>query len=251
MRAFFVTGTDTGVGKTLISVSLAAYFSRIKGLDVGVMKPFETGLPLDRTELFPCDAKSLKEASGSTDGISTINPITFLNPLAPEAAAELENKTVDMEAVDRAYQDITGRHDITIIEGAGGILVPIRDGFFFADLISRWDLPVVIVSRLSLGTINHTLLTCRALQDRGVRVIGAVLNDTEGSDDVAARTNPGMIRKYLPAPLLGIFPFYKGPGGESPDFDFLARTAASRLDVDAIYDGALLRSPQNISGRPR
>lgn len=249
--AVFVTGTDTGVGKTLVSVSLAAYFSRMKGLRVGVMKPFETGLPADRTELFPCDALALKTASGSSDDISLITPCSFGLPLAPETAAGLEHRTIDLEPIDRAFQEIVKSHDITIVEGAGGILVPIKEDFFFSDLISRWDLPVVVVARLGLGTINHTLLTCRFLQSQGTRVIGVVLNDTEGADDVAARTNPDMLRKYLTVPLLGVLPYLKGPEGEGPDAGFLAGIAAARLDMGAIYDGAVPRPPESTSGRPR
>ncbi len=238
-----MTGTDTGVGKTLVSVSLAAFYSLTMGLKVGVMKPFETGLPLDRTELFPCDAKSLKDASGSTDELSVINPCTFELPLAPETAAQMDGKTIDLEAVDRVYRNIAASHDITLVEGAGGILVPIVEGFFFIDLIARWKLPVVVVGRLGLGTINHTLLTCRALQSRGIRVIGVVLNDTEGSGDVAARTNPDMLRKYLDVPLLGVVPHLKGTDGETPARDILARLASTHIDTKTIYDGAVLQSP--------
>ncbi|HEY3275743.1 MAG TPA: dethiobiotin synthase [Syntrophorhabdaceae bacterium] len=242
MRALFVTGTDTGVGKTLASVSLAAYFSRIKGLSVGVMKPFETGLPLDRTEFFPCDAKSLKDASGSRDSLASINPCTFQKPLAPEAAALEEGKGIDLDATERICRDIVKNHDITIVEGAGGILVPIKENFFFQDLMKKWSLPVVVVARLGLGTINHTLLTCRSLESEGIRTIGVILNDSEGSSDVATRTNPGMLRKYLPVPLLGIMPYLEGFGDGGADLDRLGRMAATNLDVEAIYDGATLRS---------
>jgi len=243
MRAFFVTGTDTGVGKTLASASLAAFFSLKMGLSVGVMKPFETGLPVDRTELFPCDAKALKDASGSADDLTVINPVTFVQPLAPEAAAELDGKTIDLAVVDRAYEKIAGAHDISLIEGAGGILVPIMEGFFFIDLIARWVLPTVVVGRLGLGTINHTLLTCRALRDRGIRVIGVVLNDTEGSDDTAARTNPDMLRKYLDVPLLGVIPHLGGSERKNPAREELAAIASSHIDTKSIFDGAVLQSP--------
>jgi dethiobiotin synthetase len=243
IRAFFVTGTDTGVGKTLASTCLAAYFSRNKGLSVGVMKPFETGLPTDRTELFPCDAKSLKEASGTSDDLGVINPCTFELPLAPEAAALQEGKEIDLESAERTYKGIEKSHDITIVEGAGGVLVPIKDNFFFQDLIKRWSLPVVVVARLGLGTINHTLLTCRSLQSEGIRVIGVILNDTDNSGDVAVKTNPRMLRKYLTVPILGVMPYLEGREGQCPDPDLLARIAATRLDVDTIYDGAALRSP--------
>jgi len=243
MRAFFVTGTDTGVGKTLVSVSLAAFFSLEMGLSVGVMKPFETGLPVDRTELFPCDAKALRDASGSTDDLAVINPVTFVQPLAPETAAELDGKTIDLAVVDRAYEKIAGSHDISLVEGAGGVLVPIMEGFFFADLIARWALPTAVVGRLGLGTINHTLLTCRALRDRGIRVIGVILNDTEGSDDTAARTNPDMLRKYLDVPLLGVIPHLGTSERENPGRKELARIAAAHIDTKSIYDGAALQSP--------
>ena len=251
MRAIFVTGTDTGVGKTLVSVCLAAYFSGIKRLCVGVMKPFETGLPVDRTELFPCDALALKTASGSADDISLITPCSFRLPLAPETAARLEDKEVDLAPVDRAFQEIVESHDITIIEGAGGVLVPIMENFFFADLIVRWGLPVVVAARLGLGTINHTLLTVKFLESQGTRVIGVVLNDTEGDDGVAARTNPDMLRKYLTVPVLGVLPHLEGPEWRDPDPGTLADMAAARLDMDAIYDGAIPRPPESTSGRPR
>ena len=243
MRAFFVTGTDTGVGKTLVSVSLAAFFSLKMGLRVGVMKPFETGLPVDRTELFPCDAKALRDASGSTDDLAVINPVTFVQPLAPETAARLDGKTIDLAVVDRAYEKIIGSHDISLVEGAGGILVPIMEGFFFADLIARWALPTVVVGRLGLGTINHTLLTCRTLTARGIRIIGVVLNDTEGSDNTAAKTNPDMLRKYLDVPVLGVVPHLGGSERENPARERLAGIAAAHIDTKSIYDGAVLQSP--------
>ena len=250
MRAIFVTGTDTGVGKTLVSACLAAYFSRMNALSVGVMKPFETGLPYSRTEFFPCDGLALKTASGSTDDISVITPCSFDLPLAPETAAHLEHKEVDLTPIDRAFREIVKSHDITIIEGAGGILVPIKEDFFFSDLILRWALPVVVVARLGLGTINHTLLTVRLLQSQGTIVIGVILNDTDGGDDVAGRTNPDMLRKYLTVPILGVLPYLQGPERESPDAGILAGIAKARLDMDAIYDGAIPRSPESTSGRP-
>ncbi len=243
MRAFFVTGTDTDVGKTFVSVSLAAHFSLNGGLSVGVMKPFETGLPNDRSEGYPCDGLSLRAASGSEDDLSLISPYTFSLPLAPEPAARIDGKEIDLGIVDRAYERIVRNHDITIVEGAGGVLVPIMDGFFFNDLIRRWNIPAVIVSRLGLGTINHTLSTCRILQGQEIRVIGVILNDTEDIDKPAMRTNPDILRKYLSVPILGIFPPVKGIEGKTPDRECAARLCADHIDTNAIYDGALLQTP--------
>ncbi|MBP1747744.1 MAG: bioD [Deltaproteobacteria bacterium] len=205
MKDIFVTGTDTGVGKTAVSCGLAAYLSLRKGCDVGVMKPFESGNEASRRAMTG-DAWTLKQASGSPDDIRDINPYNFKAPLAPEPAAMLENAHIDIARVTSVYRQLADRHDIVIVEGAGGILVPIRDGYFYSDLIAAWQIPVIVVSRLTLGTINHTLLSCHYLRSIGVSVSGVILNDMLGENDIASQTNPGMLEKYLTVPLLGIFP---------------------------------------------
>ena len=206
MKSIFITGTDTGVGKTAVSASLAAYLSVKKGLGVGVMKPFESGIEMHGEDRSGGDAWILRGASGTSDEIRDINPYRFNVPLAPEAAAALEGVPIDIDRVTKVYNALLGRHDTVIVEGAGGLLVPIIEGFFYADLIRSWEVPVVVVSRLTLGTINHTLLTTRYLGSIGARVLGVVLNDTEGLSDAASRTNPEMLKKYLDVPLLGVFP---------------------------------------------
>lgn len=205
MKSIFITGTDTGVGKTAVACSLAAYLSLKKGRDVGVMKPFESGGDASAGEMIG-DAWSLKAASGSQDPIRDINPYNFNAPLAPEPAAMQENADIDIGRVMAAYRRLRDRHDVVIVEGAGGILVPIRDGYFYSNLIADMEAPVVLVSRLTLGTINHTLLSCRYLKTIGVEVCGVILNDMTGENDIASETNPAMLRKYLEIPLLGIFP---------------------------------------------
>ncbi len=205
MKSIFITGTDTGVGKTAVACSLAAYLSLKKGRDVGVMKPFESGGDASAGEMAG-DAWSLKAASGSQDSIRDINPYNFKAPLAPEPAAMRENADIDVGRVMAAYRKLCDRHDVVIVEGAGGILVPVRDGYFYSDLMVDMGAPVVLVSRLTLGTINHTLLSCRYLKSIGVEVSGVILNDMTGENDIASETNPEMLRKYLEVPLLGIFP---------------------------------------------
>lgn len=205
MKNIFVTGTDTGVGKTAVSCGLAAYLSLRKGCNVGVMKPFESGNAASGREMTG-DAWALKAASGSADDIRDINPYNFKAPLAPEAAAMRENADIEVGRVTSAYRELCGRHDVVIVEGAGGILVPIKEGYFYSDLMADLAAPVVIVSRLTLGTINHTLLSCRYLKAVGVAVSGVILNDMTGEKDIASETNPSMLEKYLEVPLLGIFP---------------------------------------------
>jgi dethiobiotin synthetase len=224
MKALFVTGTDTAVGKTVITSAMAAFFSLKRALDVGVMKPFETGLSKSTKDLLPWDAICLKEASGNNDSLDDITPYTFGPPLAPEVAATLEHVSIDLSITDAVYKDLTSRHELLLIEGAGGVLVPIKKDFFFVDLIKRWNIPTLIVSRLSLGTINHTLLTAQYLRFRGVKVVGVIVNDTEGLADLPAKTNPDVLRKYLDIPLLGVFPHKK-------EFEKGARDRALLADV--------------------
>ncbi|MBA4390273.1 MAG: dethiobiotin synthase [Syntrophus sp. (in: bacteria)] len=234
VKTIFITGTDTGVGKTAISAGLCAFLSLRKGLDVGVMKPFESGLPKERKSELSCDAEFLKEASGSHDDLKEISPYTFEAPLAPETAARQEKIIIDMDMVNGTYESLLERHDVLVVEGAGGVFVPIKKGFFFADLMKAWNIPVIIVSRLGLGTINHTLLTHAFLQSRGIKVIGVILNDMEGVSDLAAETNPEMLREYLDAPVLGIFPHTKALLDGTMNRESLAEIFAVNIDTETI-----------------
>lgn len=235
MKDIFVTGTDTGVGKTIISSSVAAYLSVVKGLDVGVMKPFESGIETTDDRGFD-DTWTLKKASGSQDTVNEINPYLFKAPLAPEAAAAQENASIDIDFVTSAYHSLTDRHDVVIVEGAGGLLVPITDGFFYADLIRSWQAPVIVVSRLTLGTINHTLLTCNHLRSIGAKVLGVILNDTDGISDIASQTNPAMLKKYLHVPLLGVFPHTPDLFKNGVDRERLADLLAKNIDC-SVFEG--------------
>lgn len=233
MKSIFVTGTDTGVGKTAVSCGLAAYLSLRKGCNVGVMKPFESGTDASGQEMAG-DAWALKAASGSPDDIRDINPYNFKAPLAPQAAAMLEKADIDIARVTSAYTKLCDRHDVVIIEGAGGILVPIREGYFYSDLMAEWQAPVIIVSRLTLGTINHTLLSCHYLRSIGVTVAGVILNDMLGENDIASRTNPGILAKYLTVPLLGIFPHAPDLVSQGLDRERLASLFEDNINCELL-----------------
>ena len=220
------------MGKTTVSCALCAYSSLIRGLDVGVMKPFESGLALHGKDSPPRDATLLKEASGSKDDLSLINPYALETPVAPEAAAEIEHVQIDLESLDRLYQRLAAAHDMLFVEGAGGVLVPIKKGFFFSDLMRRWKTSAIVVSRLGLGTINHTLLTCRFLRSEHIPVAGVIINDPEGKKDAATKTNPEMLARYLDVPLLGVYPYRKQGG--AMDREALAQAAEKHLDMRAL-----------------
>jgi len=237
MKVIFVTGTDTGIGKTVISSAVSAFFSLRKQINVGVMKPFECGLSKTDKDLLPWDAICLREASGSNDDLNIISPYTLEAPVAPEVAAMLEHVDLDINLVDKIFQSLKKSHDLLVIEGAGGVLVPIRDNFFFIDLIQKWNVPTLVVSRLGLGTINHTLLTVHLLKKRGIKVLGVILNDTIGLDDVPTQTNPAILRKYLlDVPILGIFPHVKDLIKGNVDREHMADILAKNIDTDALLE---------------
>jgi dethiobiotin synthetase len=234
MKPIFITGTDTGIGKTTVAASLSAFLSLRRKMDVGVMKPFESGLSKTNKDFLPWDAICLREASGSMDDLDDINPYTLEHPLAPEVAAEIEHVQIDIDIVDRIYNKIASKHDIVIIEGAGGVLVPIKKGFFYADLIEQWDIPAIVVAKLGLGTINHTLLTCKFMQSKGMKIIGVILNNNDRTKDPLAQTNHEVLKRYLEVPVLGIFPYTEGLLKEGMDRELLADLFAKNINTEIM-----------------
>ena len=212
-RGLFVTGTDTGVGKTLVAAALAAWCRRA-GYDVGVMKPVASGgvrAPAHPDGWISSDIRLLADAAGVDDPESWLNPVCYREPLAPYPAACRTNRPVEWPRVDRAFHALAARHSWLIVEGIGGLLVPLSRRRTVADLIRRLDLPCVIVARRGLGTLNHTWLTVQQAQREGVRVVGVIVNGAERSADSAARlaerTNPAILRACLPVPVLGVLPY--------------------------------------------
>jgi dethiobiotin synthetase len=228
MTGLFVTGTDTGVGKTMVSTALVRAFSR-RGLRVAPMKPCETG---DGD-----DAARLIAASGRALALEEVSPFRFPMPASPEAAAAAAGARIDPARIRAAFARLTRDADLAIVEGAGGLLVPIAPGFSTADLARALELPILIVARASLGTVNHTLLTVEAARRRDLRVLGVVLsraNESAGPDEP---TNPDAIARHGQVEILGTLPRLA-----STDPDLLADAAEQHLNL------GYLANRLNISG---
>jgi dethiobiotin synthetase len=215
----FVTGTDTGVGKTLVSCALIASF-RKKGLKVGAMKPIETGVGAEG----PLDAIALRDAAGSTDPLATICPQQFALPAAPNAAACVEKREVDLFAIDAAYETLATGRDLMVVEGAGGLLVPIRDNWTMAELAHRLDLPLLVVARASLGTINHTALTLEVAASKKLPVLGVVISYSDGPISPADASNLLALKNFLGSRLIGEIPPLAPAESPRPD----------AIDIDAL-----------------
>lgn len=214
VKGFFVTGTDTGVGKTIITAALIKA-AHILGFKACGMKPIETGCK--RTEnregnnsLIPSDGTFLREITGTGESIDLITPICFENPLAPLPASEIEDKPIDLDKIKAAYKELSNRYDVIIVEGIGGLLVPIKRGHFVIDLAKDFGLPIIVVSKPGLGTINHTMLTVNYAINEGLDVAGIIINYTRPPERTLAEdTNTEIIRRLSPVPVIGIFPYLK------------------------------------------
>jgi dethiobiotin synthetase len=204
----FITGTDTGVGKTFFAATLAAYL-RDAGYRVGVMKPAETGCEESDGALIPADALLLKDASGCTEPIERICPYRLAEPLAPSIAAERAGVKIDIDHLMAVYGGIKAGHDVTLVEGAGGLLVPLLPGYTFADFARVLKLPILIVAANRLGAINHLLLTLEHASCKGLRTLGYVLNRISDDRSTAAETNREVLSNLTAVPYLGELPFVK------------------------------------------
>lgn len=200
-----ITGTDTGVGKTTVASGLAVALRR-RGLEVGVFKPAETGCALlaDGTR-HPADALQLQRFSACTTGLGAICPYALRDPLAPLVAAEREGITIDMAHIAASYEGIASAHDVTLVESAGGLLVPLTLTVSFAELARDLNLALVVVVASRLGAINHALLTVRYARQIGLAVLGYIVNFHQPAVDLAADTNVSVLTTLL-GPALGVVP---------------------------------------------
>lgn len=175
MSGYFITGTDTGVGKTLITAALAGFWRR-QGRRVGAMKPVETGVSEEGPFAEGSDARLLDQFSGSSQKPETVCPYRFSLPLAPSVAARQTNREIDIGRIEQAFQSMQGETDRQLVEGAGGILVPINEQVDTGQLVQRLGLPLLIVARAGLGTINHTGLTIHYARSLGIPIAGVILS---------------------------------------------------------------------------
>jgi dethiobiotin synthetase len=213
MRGLIVTGTDTGVGKTYVAVEIIRAL-REQGVRVGAYKPVVSGRVSGGAGEYWDDPARLQAALGCDVPIERIAPQRFLAPLAPPVAARLEGLVVDPGLLRRGIDWWIDRVDIVIVEGAGGLLSPLTETETLADLARDLGFPMVIVARLSLGTINHSLLTLEAADRRQLPVAGIVLNEAGPADptDRSVETNPEELQRRCETPILAILRHAATPG---------------------------------------
>ncbi|GAQ94667.1 dethiobiotin synthetase [Thermodesulfovibrio aggregans] len=233
---YFVTGTDTGVGKTIVTAAILRSFIK-KGLKVGAMKVIETGCINKDGILLPSDGMFLRDMAEMNDSIDLITPVKLENPLSPLVASRLENIEIDIDQIFKSFEVLKKKYDYILVEGVGGLMVPLfkqekkKVNFYFVrDLIKDLELPAIIVTRPTLGTINHTLLTVEALKNKKIPIKGYIINFSESArNDIAEKTNPEILRELLDIPCLGVLPYLT-----ELNKDKIGETALKHIDIETL-----------------
>jgi dethiobiotin synthetase len=223
-------GTDTGVGKTLVAAGLA-WALRRRGLDVGVMKPVESGVAGQAH----ADAELLRQVAGASDPLTDISPYRFGPPLAPLVAARRQRTRISLATIVHRFHQLARRHDIVIVEGVGGLMVPLTNTKTTLDLAQALGLPLLLVIGNRLGAINHALLTVEAAQARVLRFIGGVINQVTRERDSAVRTNPKVLRDLLALRSWAIVPYLEGKANPW-------ETIGRKLEQGRFLDSLIKRS---------
>jgi dethiobiotin synthetase len=230
VKAWFVIGTDTNVGKTAVSVALLRA-AGAAGLRTLAMKPVESGCPrASNGELVPDDATQLCSAASLVCTVDEICLYRYAAPVAPAVAAAREGDVVDPGRILARFRSLQERRpDLFLVEGAGGLLVPVRDDLLIADLCALLQLPVLVVARDGLGTINHTGLTVEVARSRGLTVAGVVLNGAqEATEPEAVASNAREIERLAQVKVLGALP-------RVADVGELAQLVESHLETGVLW----------------
>ncbi len=221
-------GTDTGVGKTLVAASLV-WALRRRGLDVGVMKPVESGVAGGAH----ADAELLRRVAGSSDPLTDISPYRFGPPLAPLVAARRQRTRISLATIVRRFHQLARRHDLVVVEGVGGLMVPLTETKTTLDLAQALSLPLLLVIGNRLGAINHALLTVQVAKSHGLQFLGGVINQTSRIRDDAIRTNPRVFQELLTFPCWVVVPHLR----KTTAWEAIGRTLDQAGVLEALLGG--------------
>ena len=207
MKSYFITGTDTGVGKTTITAGLAASIKKL-GVDVGVMKPIATGNP-QKNGFKSSDAYLLSHASEVKDPEELVNPIFMPIGVSPYDACKMLNLFFDKKLILDKFRELQNKHQMLLVEGIGGILTPLTKDYFVSDMIKDMGLETIIVTRSTLGTLNHTMMTVRTCHDYKIPIKGIIINNYDEKGGSAEANSPSTIHEITDIPILGILPYVR------------------------------------------
>jgi len=228
-KGFFITGTDTGVGKTVMAGAVIKVMQSF-GIKAGAMKPVECGCGKEGNVLIPYDGTFLKQAAHMDEPIKQVTPVCFESPLSPLAASDIEGRKISIDEIKKAYYKLYKSYEAMVVEGVGGLMVPLKKDYYMLDLAREFTLPLLVVTKPGLGSINHTMLTVNYALESGLTVAGLIINYSRPPENsLAEKTNPKTLEEICPVPVIGTFPFLKGMGE-----DVLEKTALRNLDLEVL-----------------
>ena len=223
-KGIFVTGTDTGVGKTIVTAAIAWNLIQA-GRKVAVMKPVQTGTIISG----PTDIEFVQKVLGPDSSLDVSCPYMFPDPVAPLVASMLSGERIDIRSIEDSYSKLADQNDTVIVEGAGGLQVPILEDYFMSDLAMDLNIPILIVTRPNLGTLNHTFLTLESAKRKGLDVAGIVISNYPWDPGIPEQTNPELIISMTGVNILGILPHDNSISVEKGDIGNIKELASSRL----------------------
>lgn len=215
-KGIFIIGIDTEIGKTTIAAGLSNLLFR-KGIEIGVMKPFATGIKRYSKDFKSLDTKMLKDASGNKDNDNIINPFFYSMPTAPYLAKKILklNENIDIEEILNKYKEIENRHDFTIVEGIGGLMVPLSKDFSVADLASIINIPIILITSNRIGSINHIIMTSRLAILYKLKIKGIIINNKckflETYYKLITNSLPRVVEELTQCKVLATIPYIKKP----------------------------------------
>lgn len=226
----FVTATDTEVGKTFVTAGLAAIMQSL-GYRAGVFKPIQSGAISKNSFLVAPDISFIKKIDPY---INATCSYVLKAPVAPSLAAEMDNVKIDMDVIKKDYATLAAKSDTVIVEGAGGITTPCAPQMIMSDVIKALNLPIVIVAKPDLGTINHVILTVNHARNSGIDIAGVIINKyPEGTNDIAIKTAPRLIEEYSDAKVVGII---KDLNSSKITPGLLIDTMLNSVDLEKIFN---------------
>jgi dethiobiotin synthetase len=215
-KGIFIIGIDTEIGKTTIAAGLSNLLFQ-KGIEIGVMKPFATGIKRYSKDFKSLDTKMLKDASGNKDNDNIINPFFYSIPTAPYLAKKILkiNENIDIEEILNKYKEIENRHDFTIVEGIGGLMVPLSKDFSVADLASIINIPIILITSNRIGSINHIIMTSRLAILYKLKIKGIIINNKckflETYYKLITNSLPRIVEELTQCKVLATIPYIKKP----------------------------------------
>ena len=212
MESLFITGTDTDVGKTYVTAGLAVTLRKM-GIDVGIMKPFAAGTP-QKKGFKSEDVEILSQAAQVSDPENLVNPQFFKMAASPYTASKSLKVKVNVNSVLSSFKKLSKIHEMLFVEGMGGIMTPILKNYFVTNLIKEMKIPTVIVTRSKIGTVNHTLMTCKMCEKYKIPIKGIIINNFDSSG-YKVKTLKRDLQSLTGVPILGTIPFIKNLSDDS------------------------------------